>query len=43
MDGAYQRGHERGLRYDDPAIGIKWPLPAGMISEKDLAWPLIAR
>ena len=41
MDGAYQSGHERGLRHDDPVIGIKWPLPAGMISERDLAWPLI--
>lgn len=41
MDGAYQTGHERGLRYDDPAIGIQWPLPAGMVSERDLAWPLL--
>lgn len=42
MDGAYQIGHEMGLRYDDPAIGIKWPLPAGMVSPRDLAWPLIS-
>lgn len=26
---------EGGLRYDDPAIGIEWPLPAGNISAKD--------
>ena len=41
MDGAYQSGHERGLRYNDPAIGVQWPLPVGMISERDLEWPLI--
>ena len=30
---------ERGLRYDDPAIGIAWPLPVSAISAKDAAWP----
>ena len=28
-----------GFRYDDPAFGIRWPLPVTMISEKDLLWP----
>ncbi len=28
-----------GLRYDDPAFGIAWPLPVSVISEKDLQWP----
>lgn len=32
---------ERGVRYDDPAVGIKWPIPHTVISEKDLAWPLL--
>ena len=32
---------ERGLRFDDPAIGIHWPLPAGEVSSKDLHCPLI--
>jgi dTDP-4-dehydrorhamnose 3,5-epimerase len=31
----------RGLRHDDPAIGIRWPLPVTEISPKDAAWPLI--
>lgn len=35
----YTPGAERGLRYDDPALGIAWPLPVSAISEKDLAWP----
>lgn len=29
---------ERGFRYDDPAFDIDWPLPPGVVSEKDLAW-----
>jgi dTDP-4-dehydrorhamnose 3,5-epimerase len=29
-----------GLRYDDPKIGIEWPMPVTSISEKDLQWPL---
>ncbi len=30
--------HERTIRWDDPEIGVKWPLPAGVepvLSEKD--------
>ena len=38
---AYTPGVERGLRYDDPALGIDWPLPVAVISEKDAAWPLL--
>lgn len=32
----YTPGHEAGLRYNDPAIGINWPLPVSVITEKDL-------
>lgn len=34
----YAPGTEGGLRYDDPAFGITWPLPVSVISERDLAW-----
>ena len=37
----YTPGHERGLRHDDPRLGIAWPLPVSVISEKDAAWPLL--
>ncbi len=37
----YTPGCERGVRYDDPAVGIDWPLPVSVISEKDAAWPLL--
>lgn len=32
---------ERGVRYDDPALGVEWPLPVSVISQKDEAWPLL--
>lgn len=38
----YAPGAERGIRYDDPAIGVRWPLPISNISPKDRAWPLLA-
>lgn len=38
---AYTPGTERGLRYDDPALGLSWPLPVSKISPKDAAWPLM--
>lgn len=31
----------RGLRFDDPKLGIKWPLPIAAISDKDRNWPLL--
>jgi dTDP-4-dehydrorhamnose 3,5-epimerase len=34
---------ERGLRHDDPALGIDWPLPVTQVSPKDAAWPLLER
>ena len=30
-----------GLRYNDPKLGIRWPLPITDISEKDTKWPLL--
>jgi dTDP-4-dehydrorhamnose 3,5-epimerase len=32
----------RGVRYDDPALGITWPLPVSAISEKDQSWPVLS-
>jgi len=37
----YSPGHEGGIRYDDPKIGIKWHLEATDISEKDRNHPLL--
>lgn len=30
---------ERGLRFDDPWIGIRWPVQSLGMSDKDRAWP----
>jgi dTDP-4-dehydrorhamnose 3,5-epimerase len=37
----YTPACERGLRYDDPALGITWPIPPTEISAKDQLWPLL--
>ena len=36
----YSPGSVRGVRYDDPAFGIQWPMPSTIVSEQDLGWPL---
>src|SRR5215212_9387177 len=38
----YTPGSEGGLRYDDPALGLTWPLPVTEISDKDRSWPLLS-
>jgi dTDP-4-dehydrorhamnose 3,5-epimerase len=36
----YAPGAERGIRWDDPAFDILWPINGNLIiSEKDRAWP----
>jgi len=39
----YSPEHEGGLRHDDPALGISWPLPAAGLSERDRAHPLVSQ
>lgn len=37
----YHPGDEGGLRWDDPDIGIQWPIPAGVepiLAERDRKW-----
>jgi dTDP-4-dehydrorhamnose 3,5-epimerase len=37
----YHPGDEGGLRWNDPEIGVKWPIPEGMelnINERDRNW-----
>lgn len=35
----YAPDHGRGIRHDDPAFGIRWPLEPTAISDKDRSWP----
>jgi dTDP-4-dehydrorhamnose 3,5-epimerase len=39
IDRAYVTGAARGLRWDDPALGIAWPEPVSVIAERDRAFP----
>jgi dTDP-4-dehydrorhamnose 3,5-epimerase len=38
----YAPGQVTGLRFNDPKLGIQWPIPITSISEKDMNWPLLS-
>jgi dTDP-4-dehydrorhamnose 3,5-epimerase len=39
----YTPGAERGIRWDDPALGIEWPHADGrVLSPKDQSWPALS-
>lgn len=38
---SYTPSAEGGIRFDDPALNIPWPLPVADLSERDKAHPLI--
>ena len=42
-DNFYCKESERGLKFDDPALGIKWPWPGRdyLLSEKDTKHPML--
>ena len=44
-DRYYAPGHEGGIRFDDPALGIDWRIPEGkmILSEKDLRHPILEK
>jgi dTDP-4-dehydrorhamnose 3,5-epimerase len=35
----YTPGAERGVRYNDSAFNVRWPLTVTVISSKDASWP----
>lgn len=37
----YAPGSERGLRWDDPGLGIEWPGEVLVVSDKDRSWALL--
>lgn len=37
----YKPDKAAGLRFDDPKLGIHWPLPVAAMSEKDSGWELL--
>jgi dTDP-4-dehydrorhamnose 3,5-epimerase len=39
---AYAPQAEAGVRFDDPRLAIRWPLPIGDVSQRDQTLPLLA-
>jgi dTDP-4-dehydrorhamnose 3,5-epimerase len=39
VSAAYEPSAEDGVRWNDPAFGIAWPLTPTVISDKDQKWP----
>jgi len=37
----YTPSAEGGLRYDDPRLGLRWPRPVTVMSDKDREWGLL--
>ena len=35
----YDPARERGLRWNDPAVGVAWPITPEIVSSKDQSWP----
>ena len=36
----YASGAAKGVRFNDPAFAVQWPLPVSVISEQDQNWPI---
>jgi dTDP-4-dehydrorhamnose 3,5-epimerase len=41
MSVPYHAELARGVRWDDPRIGIRWPLADPILSARDRAYPLL--
>ncbi len=41
-DQFYSPSVERGVRYDDPRLGVEWPLPARDVTSRDREWPFLS-
>jgi dTDP-4-dehydrorhamnose 3,5-epimerase len=37
----YAPEYEYGIRWDDPSLGIRWPIQNPILSDRDRRWPLL--
>jgi dTDP-4-dehydrorhamnose 3,5-epimerase len=37
----YSAPHERGIRWDDPSLGIPWPIARAILADRDKGWPVL--
>ncbi|MBP8260829.1 MAG: dTDP-4-dehydrorhamnose 3,5-epimerase [Verrucomicrobia bacterium] len=42
MSEFYHPESARGVRWNDPALQIPWPIPGPFLSERDRQWPLLS-
>lgn len=42
MNTRFEPGAARGIRWDDPALALRWPAPPAVIGPRDTAWPSFA-
>lgn len=38
----YAPDHQAGIMWNDPALGIEWPITDPIVSDRDKQWPLLA-
>lgn len=38
----YSPEHESGIRWNDPTLGITWPIADPILADRDRNWPLLA-
>lgn len=41
VDNLYSKEHDRGIRFNDPAIGVEWGVENPILSQKDTSSPLL--
>ena len=41
VDNLYSKEHDRGIRFNDPAIGVEWGVENPVLSQKDTTSPML--
>jgi dTDP-4-dehydrorhamnose 3,5-epimerase len=41
VDNDYSKSNEKGVRWNDPLIGVRWPIKSPLLSKKDENWPTL--